>query len=139
MSQTNMQDTGFVPVPDQVDDSVNYPEVAPELFRELQRVVYHGTKTVGRDRNVLHILAPATEPDNKHVLWGSAMLNRKLEKVGAGEVVVIRYLGKEPHPNPTLRAEGKEQHVWEVGRAKDAAEVKAGASSPARPAAKTSW
>lgn len=115
---------GFVPVADPVEESVNLPVVAPVAFAQGVAIVYHGSKQV-RDNNTMHFVARRETPDKKYILWGAAMLNRKLEKAGAGEVLFLRYLGKEPHP--TL--EGAEQHTWEVGRSPSAPAVAAGGAT----------
>jgi len=126
----------FIPVPDSVDESVSYPVLAPVVFEPGFEVLYHGAKVVGAEKQLLHIVSnPAKNPEAKYMIWGTAMLNRKLEKAGAGELLYLKYHGKEPHP--TL--EGAQQHVWEVGRTSSAPAVAAGGTKAARPAPLTSW
>lgn len=118
---------GFTPVADSVEPSVNYPVVAPVAFAEGIEIVYGGSRVVGEDKNVMHIVARPSSPEKRAILWGSAMLNRKLARVGQGEILFLRYLGKEPHPS----FEGKEQHVWEVGRSSENASAPAPATGGA--------
>jgi len=121
---------GFKGVDDDAKSAAPPTVMKAELFRDGAMVRYMGLRSwKGGDNKEysMHVIVPPevkSEADDAagaaiFGLWPTAQLDRLLLKVARGEVVYLRYNGKEPHPTIA----GKEQHSWTVARADGAPPV----------------
>lgn len=87
--------------------------LAPAVFTEGRLVIFLGRHEVKKDGETYRgfFIAGRNRPSEKRLIWAHAMLERKLEKARAGDVVFLQYHGLAPHRSMP----GAQEHVWTVG------------------------
>lgn len=89
--------------------------------------------TTKNGRSLKHVFAVVNAPKGTpwFSLWGSANLNSQLNKLKAGQVVFLRYLGQNENPDGSPGA-----HMWNVqGTTASASQLRAVLDKPERAAA----